>query len=344
MILKKISNVELLNELKALVFNERRQLTEILFHLKEVDRRRLHLSEGYASLFDYAVKALGYSEAQAYRRISGMQLLKEVPELEQTLKEGRLNLTHLSQAREYFKMEQKKKRPLSVEEKVEILKALENKTTRETQMIFAKLSPNAIPADRERVIREGLVEIRFVASEGLLAKLKRFQDLDSHVQKNPNYAELFERLVDLALRNKMGKSESEAKTEWRNQLRVSTTPRSAKSSKVSGKKVSAPKNVGDVHLKELRVPQITRHISEAVKHKVLNRDQRFCTYQNPKTGKICGSTFRLQLDHRVPFGKGGSHQLENLRLLCQNHNLFMAEQAYGKRKMAGHTHRAEGNL
>ena len=206
MVLRTISDSELLSKLKTLVQTEREILTEILHHLLEVETRKLHLIEGYGSMFQYAIEALGYSEAQAYRRISAMRLLRELPQIADSIQNGSLNLTHLTQAREYFKSEAKKEEALSKDEKLTILSSLEHKTTRETEKIFAGLDPDKIPTDQERPLRENLTEIRFVGNDALLEKLKRFKELDSHVQKDPNYAELFERLVDLALKKKASPS------------------------------------------------------------------------------------------------------------------------------------------
>ncbi len=47
----------------------------------------------------------------------------------------------------------------------------------------------------------------------------------------------------------------------------------------------------------------------------------------------CSSTFALELDHVVPFAKGGSNNAENLRLLCRNCNQRKAIKAYGGTKM-----------
>ena len=41
----------------------------------------------------------------------------------------------------------------------------------------------------------------------------------------------------------------------------------------------------------------------------------------------------LELDHIRPFGKGGSSDPENLRLLCPTHNRHAAELHYGKEYM-----------
>jgi hypothetical protein len=47
-------------------------------------------------------------------------------------------------------------------------------------------------------------------------------------------------------------------------------------------------------------------------------------------GVRCGSQAWLEIDHCQPAGKGGSSEPDNLRLLCRAHNLFAAEQAYGR--------------
>jgi hypothetical protein len=99
LVLKQIPNRELIAKLKLLVSEERKILTEILLHLQEVERRDLHLDEGYSPLFDYAVKNLGYTGSQAYRRIAAMRLMTEIPELKASLDSGELNLTQLTQAR-----------------------------------------------------------------------------------------------------------------------------------------------------------------------------------------------------------------------------------------------------
>lgn len=92
--LKHLSDSDLHSQAQRLVKEERELLTRILWHLHEIDRRKLFSSLKYRSLFEYAVKELHYSEDQTYRRISAMKLLllRELPELEEKIDEGRLCL------------------------------------------------------------------------------------------------------------------------------------------------------------------------------------------------------------------------------------------------------------
>lgn len=46
---------------------------------------------------------------------------------------------------------------------------------------------------------------------------------------------------------------------------------------------------------------------------VLRRDGRVCRW--------CGSTYRPEVDHRVPWSKGGEHTLDNLQVLCRPCNI-----------------------
>ena len=49
-----------------------------------------------------------------------------------------------------------------------------------------------------------------------------------------------------------------------------------------------------------------------------------------RNGRRCGSRHQVQLHHLDPFGKGGPATAANLTLHCQAHNLYAAEQDYGR--------------
>jgi hypothetical protein len=125
-----------------------------LQHLLEVENRKLHLKEGYSSLYQYAIEVLHYSEALAFRRISAMRLMKEIPQIKTSIEEGTIQLTQLTQAQQYFKSKAKDSVPLNKDEKVEILESLKNKTTRETEIVFAALNPEQVTRDKIRPITD----------------------------------------------------------------------------------------------------------------------------------------------------------------------------------------------
>ena len=64
----------------------------VIDHLRELERRRLYLSGGFSSLFDYATRELGYSEAAAWRRIKAMRLCGEVEGARERMRDGSLTL------------------------------------------------------------------------------------------------------------------------------------------------------------------------------------------------------------------------------------------------------------
>lgn len=66
---------------------------------------------------------------------------------------------------------------------------------------------------------------------------------------------------------------------------------------------------GQLFEDQTKRPRIPREVVDAV----YRRDGARCVY--------CGSTENLQLDHIIPFSKGGATSLENLQLLCQKCNL-----------------------
>ena len=106
--IKQLSNKELLSHTKTLVQKERDIHIQVLRHLAEIDSRKLFFSQGFFSLFDYAVRELGYSEGAAYRRIKAMKLCRELPETANRLQLGKLSLSAASQLQVFFEKQDKK--------------------------------------------------------------------------------------------------------------------------------------------------------------------------------------------------------------------------------------------
>jgi hypothetical protein len=83
----------LARRLGELAGSERSLQVEFLLHLVEFDRRRAYLHLGFPSLWEYCVRDLHLREGAAARRIRAMHLLRQFPELEAPLRDGRLCLS-----------------------------------------------------------------------------------------------------------------------------------------------------------------------------------------------------------------------------------------------------------
>jgi len=151
----------------------------------------------------HLVQEFKYSEATAYRLLNAMKLASEVPEVEEKIQSGELSVSILSQVQSYCQA-QKRENGLEIklEEKKQILEAVEGCSKRETEKVLASLHPEqpiSMSQETERVITPQQTEIKFVASDELLAKLNRIKDLTAHQKINPSYAELFELMAEVVL-------------------------------------------------------------------------------------------------------------------------------------------------
>ena len=68
----------LLSHTRQLARHEQALQILVLDHLREIEARRLHLTRGYGSLFDYVVRELDYTAAAAWRRIKAMRLSTQI--------------------------------------------------------------------------------------------------------------------------------------------------------------------------------------------------------------------------------------------------------------------------
>ncbi|MGE3261622.1 MAG: HNH endonuclease [Bacteriovoracia bacterium] len=294
--LRKFSDDQLLESTWQLARAERRLVTALLHHLNEIALRRLYAKESYPSLFEYCVRVLRFSESQAQRRICAARLMREFPEMEEKLQKGDLTLSAAGQAQVFF---HKKKLPR--EKRIEILMQIENKSARDIQKILRSLDPTNF-RELVRPISNSHTEIRFAATRELFQKLERLKEIFAA----KSIEQLVEKLADVALQ----KYDPIKKAE-RN-LRVAKRRNASITSQVNPH------------------PKHSRHIPAQVRHAVWLRDQALCTYPS------CGSQFSLQLDHVIPFAKGGLNTVENLRLRCPAHNQLHALEEFGEKKMSEH--------
>jgi hypothetical protein len=86
----------------------------------------------------------------------------------------------------------------------------------------------------------------------------------------------------------------------------------------------------------------SRYVPAAVRREVWQRDEGRCQWEMAGGG-ICGSSHQCELDHVVPYARGGKATVDGLRVLCRTHNDLAARQAYGDEWMDAFTGPARGS-
>ncbi len=99
-----------MQRLKELTAVEHQLEVVVIDHLRELERRRLYLSWGFSSLFDYATGELGYSEAAAWRRIKAMRLCGEVEGARERMRDGSLTLNSAALLQHAFDRQERKRK------------------------------------------------------------------------------------------------------------------------------------------------------------------------------------------------------------------------------------------
>ena len=304
-----LSDQELESRLKNLVHRERKLLHIILEHIKELDTRKLYLERAYSSLYDYLTKELGYSGSAAMRRIEAARLLWEVPEVADKIQEGTLNLSQIGELSRALKEKERTTGQIFTgSEKQVLLSKIAEKTTLETQKELAvTLDLPVKEFEKQKLQQDESVRMELTFSKEQFQKLMECRDLAAHLMKQNNsdssWASVLEVLADSYLSKKQA---SKVEPATQNKISDQTMP-----------DLTVPKKITTVSASHRHIKTLTVKTRKAI----LQRDL-CCQYQDPQTKRCCGSTHALQIDHRTPQWAGGSHDPNNLQVLCGNHNRY----------------------
>ncbi len=270
-----------------------------------------------------------------------MRLIRELPEVENKVTSGLLNLTSAAKAQSFFReIKIEKSIQLTVEEKTEVLKQLENKSTREVDKILLQLSPNSIPKDRARQITDELTEIKFIASEDLKKKLDFLKELISNKIPMAGYRDVISEASDMAI-DHIHKCKKKINVELNLRHATTALDQHRVKTQASAKSRYIKRNVGKIENNSLNGSHETRreYISTQLRAEVWRKGEAKCSFRAAGDAQACGSRYKLEIDHIIPVAKGGRTELANLRLLCQTHNLYEAKRIFGEEHMAKHVNK-----
>jgi hypothetical protein len=327
--LSRLSDAELLNEVKRLAAIEREATADLIRSLAEVEARRLHLASGCSSMFVYCTQVLHLSEHAAYARIAAARAATRFPAVMDLLIEGAITLTTVTLLG----------RHLTAENHAALLESARHKSKADVEMLVATLQPQPdvpssvrkVPAPKlpaataaslisevaqtiavpqtttqqppatpppppvavVRAIAPERYKLQVTISAETRVKLRRAQDLLRHTNRGAEEAAVIDRaltvLVEHLEKVKYGRTDR---------------PRPA-----------APSDPG------------SRHVPAHLRRTVSGRDADRCAFVGLE-GR-CTETAGLQYHHRIPYADGGPTTADNLELRCSAHNSYEAERWFG---------------
>lgn len=312
-----LSNTDLLTRFGKLVQTERKITHLVLECIAEMDARRLYLEKAYPSLYEFLVQEFGYSSSAALRRIESARLLREVPEVAAKIESGALNLSQLSKVQQAVRAVQKlEDRKLNSYEKKELLSRIEYTTQQQTEVILCKaLSLPVLMENKETAHKDESVTLTITFNREQIAALRQAQDLIAHAVPEKNWAEALTYLA---------KKEVQRRTKYRTSTPAAGVPPKTLDMKKECKSdmEKEAKTKHDIEMApstEASAKLVRRPLSKTIQKTVLN-NQKCCQFKDPITGKICGSKRFLQIDHRQSVWAGGTNDIQNLQVLCSQHN------------------------
>jgi len=312
-----LSDRELRERLSAAVSTERAASAEVIFHLAELDRRKLYLEDACSSLFAYCLERLGYSEDGATKRVRVSRLVQRFPQVLDELASGEVHLTGLFLLSGY----------LTEDNVDELLGEARGKSKRQLEELIARWFPRPdvpptitpmlpepvqtdlstmsgagnsgpapAPPPRSRVepLSPATVRIELTAGVAFRDKLEAARNLLSHQVPSGDLATLLELGLDLLIEDAVKRRSGAGK------------PRKRRETKPG-----------------------SRHVPVEVQRAVRERDEDQCTFVDAE-GRRCSEKRFLTIEHIEPFAKGGPTTVDNCSLLCQGHNAYRARQVFGE--------------
>ena len=363
--IERLSDDALLAHLLTTTASHRRSTVEILMLLGEVETRKLHLQQGFTSLFLYCTDVLRFSEAEAYHRIQAARIIRRFPKTLKLLETGELTFTTINLLGPH----------LTLENYPSLLASASRKTKREVEALVAALAPKPDMGTMVRRLPVSTAVSRM--ADGLAAANQSEETTPGSVSGAPAGISP-DPTVDTAQANASPVQEeqhSDGPPLWQPAPRAFVAPLSADRyllrltitaethtklryaqnlarhsvpsgdlatildraltlfvrdlERVKFARTDRPRprrRSGDVRT-TLGSDATGRRIPADIRRGVWHRDGGRCTFVGP-AGR-CQATSFLEFHHIVPFAAGGPATTGNLTLRCRAHNQYEADCYFG---------------
>jgi hypothetical protein len=340
------------DRLAGLLRVEQGAMADFLVALADFDERRGWKELGYSSLFDFLHRDLRLSKGAAHYRMTAAKLVQRFPEIVEPLRDGRLCITTVVQLAKV----------LTPENRRETLPKFFQRSKREAMAVAAALKPDTAAPHRDVITAVRSAGAPYVGSSIAvpesaapgssgpplvqpvepLQPLQPLQPLEAHetaplLVAKPPPRDAVEPLTAEQFRIHV--------TVSRRFLEKLEAARAALSHRHPGGRDADVLEAGlDLILEKqakrngmtdkprkpapAATPPCNSHIPASVRREVWKRDKGRCQWPLD-SGGICGSTYRVECDHRVAEALGGPSTVDNLRLLCRFHNDLAARATFG---------------
>ncbi len=335
-----LSDAALLAETARASGAERRATADLVALLAEVDARKLHLGQGYPSLFAWCTAALHLSEPAAYSRIAAARAARRYPRILTLLGDGDVTLTSVTLLAAH----------LTDENHEALLEAARHASKREVERLVASLVPQPSIASTLRRLPSSPPPARLLDRSASAPPVPdREGGTGPNAPARPEPPPASVALPDAAPRAVVAALGSDryllkvtlSGAARANLDRARDLLRHAVPNGDPAEIVDRALSVLVEQLEKSRCaaahrptarPHTTstpRHVPAAIRRAVWARDEGRCAFVGAD-GR-CRETGWLELHHVVPFARGGPSTVENLELRCRAHNAWEAERDFGAR-------------
>lgn len=335
-----LGDSELLVWMKRTTASERTLSVYALVLLGEIQRRKLHEDAGFSSMFTYCVVELGYSEANAYRRLQAAGAARNYPEVLTLIKDGSLTVCALSVIAKH----------LTRENCSRVLNQIEGKSVRVVERLAAELAPEPDTKDIIRTVstptarlpkrNEWATVIEAPAVEPPIAESPAIDrpavvPVAAHaacpLAQSRLVEKIYPRSPERSLFRFTGSEELRRVVDRCRELLWHRFP--------AGRLEDIFLELGQAYLR-LKDPELlppskkkpprrteTRWVARWVRSVVYRRDGGRCVFKSVE-GRRCDARRGLEYDHILSWARGGrSDNPDNIRLLCRAHNQSAARAA-----------------